>query len=370
MAKKILTLIGTRPEIIKMSPLIPELDNVFEHLLVDSGQHYSPRMHAIFFQELQLRQPDFFLKVGSHLPGEQVALILERFDEILTSVRPNAVIVQGDTNTALAGALAVSKHWGSGIRLIHVEAGTRSFISDQPEEINRKIVDRLSDLLFAPYADDCENLLKEGIDTERIKVVGNTVVDGCRRIAATLNETSESSKYGLQSGAYILVTFHRQETVDEESRLREVCGAILEISSSIPVIVPLHPRTKKMLLHWKMDFKAPGLVTVDPLGYGSAVSLLRDSRFCITDSGGVQEEAAVLGIPVLVLRENTEHKRYVEAGMHRIVGTNRHRILKEARLLLQDPKEYMNRKQSRISFIPNTTARIIKEIKAFLDGND
>jgi len=344
MPGKLLTLVGTRPEIIKMSSLIPELDCKFEHVLVDSGQHYSPRMHAIFFEDLRLRQPGFHLKVGSGKPGRQVALILERFEEVLLACRPEAVVVQGDTNTALAGALVASKYRDIGVRLIHIEAGTRSFLPYQPEEINRRIVDQLSDLLFAPYAEDRQNLLNEGIAAEFVRVVGNTVVDSCRRIAATVDRTSEAARHGLENGAYILATFHRQETVDDEAKLRSVCEALQQISSSIPVIVPLHPRTKKMLQQRKLNFSGPGLVIIEPLGYRSAVSLLQDSRLCITDSGGVQEEAAVLGIPTLVLRENTEHRRYVQAGMHVIVGTDRRRIVAEAELLLGDKHEFERRK--------------------------
>jgi UDP-N-acetylglucosamine 2-epimerase (non-hydrolysing) len=294
-------------------------------------------------------------------------LILERFEEVLLAVRPQAVVVQGDTNTCLAGALVASKHRDIGVRLIHVEAGARSFIPDQPEEINRKIVDQLSDLLFAPYEADRDNLLREGIAAERIRVVGNTVVDGCRRIAATLDGTSEAAKYSLEPGSYVLATFHRQETVDHEVRLRGVCEALHAISSSIPVIIPLHPRTQKMLEQKRIHLKGPGLLVIEPVGYRSAVSLLKDSRLCITDSGGVQEEAAVLGIPALILRENTEHQRYVQAGMHVIVGTDRSRIVREAGLLLGDKREYERRKNSRVSFTENTTARIINEIMNLLD---
>jgi UDP-N-acetylglucosamine 2-epimerase (non-hydrolysing) len=368
--KKLLTIIGTRPEIIKMATLIPELDRAFEHVLVDSGQHYSARMHAIFFEELKLRSPDYSLKVGSHRPAKQVALILERFEEVLLNVRPAAVVVQGDTNTALAGALAASKHRDTGVRIIHIEAGARSFIRDQPEEINRKLVDQMSDLLFASCEEDLDNLKREGIDGGRIRVVGNTIVDGCRRIAATLDGTPEAGRYGLEPGSYVFATFHRQETVDDESRLRAVCEALGEISSRIPVIVALHPRTRKMLEQRQATLEGPGLHVIEPLGYRSAVSLLKDSRLCMTDSGGVQEEAAVLSIPTLVLRESTEHIRYVKAGMHVVVGTDRSRIVNEASFLLGNQKEYDRRKNSRISFVENTTARIVREIESFLARPD
>ena len=364
--KKLLTIIGTRPEIIKMSALIPEMDRGFEHVLVDSGQHYSARMHSIFFKELRLRSPDHSLKVGSHRPAKQIALILERFEEVLLNVRPAAVVVQGDTNTALAGALAASKHRDTGVRIIHIEAGARSFIPDQPEEINRRLVDQMSDLLFAPYEADRDNLIREGIDGRRIRVVGNTIVDGCRRIASTLDGTPEAARHGLTPGAYVFATFHRQETVDDESRLRAVCEAFSEISSLIPVIIPLHPRTRKMLEHHQATLGGPGLIVIEPLGYRSAVSLLRDCRLCMTDSGGVQEEAAVLGIPTLILRESTEHMRYVQAGMHVVVGTDRGCIVKEASFLLNSQKEYDRRKNSRISFTEDTTAHIMHEIESFL----
>ncbi len=229
--KTVMTLIGTRPEIIKMSPLIPALDSEFRHILVHSGQHYSVSMDGVFFEELEIRNPDYNLGVGSSAPGQQTAGILDGFEKLILKFKPDIVIVHGDTNTTLAGALAASKYKSEGIKLAHVEAGARSFNINQPEEINRRIVDQVSDILFAPYYKDMENLIREGVDRDRIVVTkGNTVLESARRMAGLIDDSEILSRFDLLEKSFCIATFHRQETVDNMEKLGNICASIEEIA--------------------------------------------------------------------------------------------------------------------------------------------
>ena len=363
----IFTLIGTRPEIIKMSPLLPLLDNCFCHTLIHSGQHYSFSMNGNFFEELSLREPDVCLEVGSHSPGTQTALILLKFEKLLLKGIPDAIIVQGDTNTALAGALASAKHREKGVKLIHVEAGTRSHNKWQPEELNRKIVDQLSDLLLVPHEKDLENLEQEGITDSKIVVTGNTVIESCMRISKLIDGTDICRDYGIERGKYTVSTFHRQENVDDAKKLQSICKAIKEISNEYSVIVPLHPRTKKMLGEFGITLSGKKLKVIAPVGYRDMIALLKNSRFCLTDSGGIVEESAILKIPGLILREETEHRQYIEIGMHRLVSTVAENIVKESKILIEDDEEYASRKKCTVAIKSFISRTILGEIVDFLD---
>jgi UDP-N-acetylglucosamine 2-epimerase (non-hydrolysing) len=365
---KIITMIGTRPEIIKMSPVIPLFDDHFEHVLVHSGQHYSANMDSIFFEELALRQPDECLDVGSCSPGAQVARILERFESILLARMPDAVVVQGDTNTTLAGALAVAKHKQKGIRLVHIEAGMRSHNLSQPEEINRRLVDQMSDLLLVPCRCDLPNLQKEGLNHVVAKVTGNTVIESCLRMGRLIRDSEICDTYGLQRNKYVVATFHRQETVDDCKRLRVLCQTIKEIGREYDVILPLHPRTQKMIQHYGVTFTAEKLRIIDPVGYQDMIALLKNARFCMTDSGGIVEEAAVLGVPGLILRSETEHMKYVTSGIHRLVAGDFKLILEQARTLMFDEEEYLQRKAAVVPKPKSPANRIVKEIYNLLQN--
>ena len=363
--KTIVTLIGTRPEIIKMSPLIPRLDDTFKQILVHSGQHYTPNMDEVFFHELNLRQPDFNLKSGSGYPGEQTAKIITGFEEILLSILPDAVIVHGDTNTTLAGALASAKHKDKSISLFHVEAGVRSFNFIQPEEINRRLVDQVSDLLFAPFENDGDNLINEGIPKEKIVITqGNTIIESAARTAKLIDDGEIMKKFDVKQKGYSLATFHRQETVDIKARLIHICRAIEDIAAFIPVIIPLHPRTRKMMKEFGIDFHNENIILYEPLGYLDLIGLVKNSSFIMTDSGGIQEEAAVLNIPALVLRNETEHIRYIKSGQHVLTGTVRENIVTHARKLV-DP-DYKRVTQESIN--SNVTNIIIDKIESYLAG--
>ncbi len=364
--KKIVTIIGTRPEIIKMSAVLPLLDQEFNHILVHSGQHYSKNMDEIFFHDLGLKEPDYFLEIGSHNPGKQTARIIEKFEEILLKENPDAVIVQGDTNTGLAGALATSKLKEKGIKLIHIEAGARSFNENQAEEINRKIIDLLSNLLLVSQKSDAENLYKEGIDKNKIKITGNTVIDSCNRISKIIDNSEIIEKYQLNNKEYILLTMHRQETVDNKEKLKKMCSILRIISEKSTILFPIHPRTKKQLENFNIILEGKNLKIFDPVGYKEMMGLLKNCKICITDSGGLQEEAAFFKIPTLIIRKETEWTQYVDAGLNKLVNINKELILTEIETLLNNEREYEKRKEIIIDFEKNISGKIVEEIKDLL----
>jgi UDP-N-acetylglucosamine 2-epimerase len=364
--RRLLTFIGTRPEIIKMSPLIPRFDACFGHTLVHSGQHYSPNMDAIFFGELGLRRPDALLECGGLPPAEQVGLMMQRLEKLVLESRPDAVVVQGDTNTALAGALTAAKHKEAGLKLIHIEAGCRSGNPAQTEEINRLLIDRVSDLMFVPTAADARNHAREGIDPSAYAVTGNTVVDSCRRTAALVDDAAILGRLGLAAGAYCLATLHRQETVDRSERLAEVVGALDAIADRLPMVLPLHPRTAGKMAAFGLAFRSPGIRVIEPAGYLDLIGLLKNARFCLTDSGGMQEEAAVLRVPTLVLREETEYMHYVRAGALKLAGTSRAGILDAAGPLLDEEDECRRVRALALDLPEDCSGEIARRIAAFL----
>lgn len=366
MRSKILTLIGTRPEIIKMSAILPLLDEQFDHVLIHSGQHYSYGMDAVFFAELELRAPDHKLEVGSAPPASQVGRIMERFEHIVLEEEPCAVVVQGDTNTTLAGALVAAKYRHTGLKLVHVEAGTRSGIAHQPEEVNRTLVDRVSDLLLVPYDSDREALAAEGITGDHVIVTGSTVFDSCLRMSDLVDGSGLPAEHGLEAGRYVLATFHRQETVDVRSTLEGVVTALRRLASSIPVLVPLHPRTRMRLSQFGLTLDHENIVIVDPVGYRAFVALLKNARFCVTDSGGIQEEAAFVHVPSVIIREKTEHRRYVDAGIHVLTGTDAKLIEQAALALVVDDCELSRHRSVSVDFEVGVARRVVSEIKTFL----
>lgn len=366
--KCVMTVIGTRPEIIKMSPLIPLFDGRFRHVLVHSGQHYSPNMDRIFFEELKLRQPDAVLDCGGLPPAEQIGTLMLRLEKLILQHRPDAVVVHGDTNTTLAAALTAAKYKEGGVKVVHVEAGCRSHNPVQTEEINRLIVDRISDLMFVPTARDAANLAREGVDGKSWFVTGNTVVDSCRRTAELVRDGDILSRFAAAPQAYALVTMHRQETVDHADRLEGVVKALDAVSRRIKVIICLHPRTAKKMREFGLSFEGPGISVVEPVGYMDMIGLVKNARFCVTDSGGMQEEVAVLRVPTLVIRNETEYMHYVEAGVLRLTGTGTGAILDAAEPLLRDLEEYRRVRSLELELPAAASLEIAGRIEAFLEG--
>jgi len=335
---KIITLVGTRPELVKLSPVIPLLMESFDHRLVHSGQHYSFEMDAIFFEELGLPAPDYRLNVGTGSHAEQTARILQRFERVLLEEQAGAVLVLGDTNTTLAGALTAAKLHTP---CVHLEAGCRSFNRQMPEEINRVVADHVCDWCFAPGERERENLLREGIPPERIRVTGSTAIDACLRNRELSRGRSIVDDLDLLQGAYVLLTVHRAENTAPEVLLG-IMRAINLLAERWPFVFPVHPRTRNVLTQLEESDPPlqlhPNLRLIEPLGYLDMLQLIAQAHAVMTDSGGVQEEAATMGTPLLVVREETEWMYLVEAGAAVLVGNTFDAVIETATVSLAQGK--------------------------------
>lgn len=356
--KKFVSVLGTRPEIIKFSPLLPLLDRHSEHTLIHTGQHYDEKMDRVFFRELKLKTPHYNLHVGSGEQGAQTALMLERLEPLIIKKKPDCVLVLGDTNSTLAGALVAAKLC---IPVAHIEAGCRSFNRKMPEEINRILVDHSSDLLFAPDRQAVGFLRDEGFSMEKIFHVGNSGLDAAQRVL-TLISDRQIKKFGVKPDRYVLATIHRAENTNDLSKLRELIEAINQISQRVTVLFPIHPRTLGILKRAKISLNSEVRV-LEPLGNLDFIALLKNCLFILSDSGGIQEEAAVANRPCLILREETEWIRLVEAGKNFLVGRKSKNILKIALALLGSDglREKIRRRKAPLNF--GAARRILKILK-------
>ena len=328
-------ILGTRPEIIKMSPIIRECENRnLDYFILHTGQHYSYEMDRIFFDMLNLPQPHYNLDVGSGTHASQTGKIMEGIENILVKERPDVVLVQGDTNTVLAGSLAATK---LNIKVGHVEAGLRSFDRSMPEEVNRVVSDHVSDFLFAPTEISYKQLIKEGIDPEKIFVTGNTIVDAVsQNIEVAKNKVDALKDLGLSPKNYILVTFHRAENVDVKERLEGIITGLKLIKDyfSLPIVFPIHPRTEKMIE--KFGFSLEGINVISPQGFLEFLQLEANAKFVLTDSGGLQEETCILGVPCITLRDNTERPETLDVGSNVLAGVDSSVILSHAKNALDE----------------------------------
>ena len=338
---KIATILGTRPEIIKMAPIIDEISKRgISQVVLHTGQHYDEEMSDAFFRDLEIPTPDYNIHVGSGTHGKQTGLMMEGIEEILLDEKPDIVLVQGDTNAVLAGALVASKlHIAVG----HVEAGLRSFDMTMPEEINRRVADICSVMYFIPTEESAINLLAEGFSHDNLIITGNTVVDTCFRhleIAKKRGFQEESLKeLDIENMDNILtLTMHRAENVDDKKRVTNIIEALKELDD-MNIIFPIHPRTKNTLQRFGLFDELNDLSHVHiikPIGYLDFLLLTSKSTLILTDSGGLQEEAITLNVPALTLRYNTERPETVSAGGNILVGSNKDIILDNARKILSD----------------------------------
>jgi UDP-N-acetylglucosamine 2-epimerase (non-hydrolysing) len=322
--------VGARPNFMKVAPVLRALDA--PTLLVHTGQHYDSEMSEVFLTELGLPEPDFFLGVGSGTHGEQTARALVGIEQVLLERRPAAVVVSGDVNSTLAGALAAA---GAGIPLAHLEAGLRSFDSTMPEEHNRKVADHLSALLLAHSQSAVENLAREGIAAELVELVGNTMIDTVLEHVEEAKARAPWSELGLEAGEYGLVTLHRPALVDDPQVLAETVAALTALAETLPLVFPVHPRTGAQLE--ETDMSLGKVLVTPPLGYREFLGLEACARFVLTDSGGVQEETSALGIPCFTLRDTTERPVTVELGTNTVLGAQPDRIA-EIPALLEDTR--------------------------------
>jgi len=363
MALKILSVVGARPNFMKIAAIydaIKEFNQLslreeIRHVLVHTGQHYDANMSDFFFNDLELPKPDLFLGVGSASHSEQTAKIMERFEGVLQNERPRIVIVVGDVNSTLACALVTKKTWCPGVdegesyipSLAHVEAGLRSFDRSMPEEINRIVTDSVADYLFTTEESANRNLVREGVPQKKIHFVGNVMIDTLLRHRSKAKESTILSDLQLSNGAgaksFAILTLHRPSNVDDKDTFSRMLEAFLEISKCMPVIFPAHPRTLKRiqeadLSDYFVDHFMEGpepwdsrvrIRLIPPLGYLDFLSLMSEAKVVLTDSGGIQEETTILGVPCITLRESTERPVTLEDGTNVLAGSDPQRIVNE-----------------------------------------
>ena len=320
--KKIVHVVGARPNFMKAAPVWKAVEalQLYEQILVHTGQHYDKAMSDIFFKELNLPKPEHNLNIGSQTHAHQTAAIMIGLEDLLLNADPSLVIVYGDVNSTVAAALVCSK---INIPFAHVEAGLRSFDRRMPEEINRLVTDQLADLLFTPSQDADQNLLKEGINDRKIHFVGNVMIDTLKKLQAKANPPEKYSELNN----YILVTLHRPSNVDDVANLKSIFGYLTEVSKTFPVIFPIHPRTKNVIKETDLDLSnTDNLHLSDPVGYLEFLGLMQNAKAVVTDSGGIQEETTWLGIPCITVRENTERPVTVTMGTNQLIGLDYHKI--------------------------------------------
>lgn len=357
---RILTIIGTRPEVIKMAPVVKALDRLgHEHILVHSGQHYDLFMDRIFFRDMDLREPEHRFELHEESPPMQVATTMHQVADLAS--KADLVIVHGDTNTTLAGALLGNK---LGRPVAHVEAGIRSFDKTMPEEVNRIVADQLSDLLFSPTPTAVTNLRRENL-TRGVHEVGNSIVDALQQNLSVAQQKSDVlRRLGLSPQGYLLLTFHRAENVDRKERLSQALDAFAGAAeeSGLPILFPIHPRTSRRLAEFGLEGRAERLAAmrrIEPVGYLDMLVLEKSAALLMTDSGGLQEEGCILKVPCVTLRENTERPETLEIGANVLTGTDPARVRAGVRNQLAARRSWPN---------PYGDGRTSERIAGIVDG--
>lgn len=347
---RVLTILGTRPEIIRLSQVIPKLDSHCDHVLLHTGQNFTEGLSRVFFRELGVREPDVHLGVQAESAAGQIGQILVGVESTLRETRPDRVLILGDTNSALSSIIAKRM----GIPVFHMEAGNRCFDDRVPEEVNRRLVDHSSEVLL-PYTNRSkENLLREGIPLERIFVTGNPILEVIERYGAEIDASTVQSRLGVADGDYVLVTTHRAETVDHPTRLRDLLTGLELVAKALgkQVICSLHPRTRNKMETFGFSTEGRNISFVEPLGFFDFVRLERGAACVITDSGTVQEECSILRIPNVTVRDVTERPETVECGSNVLAGTNPETVASCVQSIMQEPRdwnpppEYMQRNVS------------------------
>jgi len=333
---QVLNVVGARPNLMKIAPLVEEMRRYpdIRQTLLHTGQHYDDKMSQVFFDQLSIPRPDIYLGVGSGSHAEQTARVMVAFEKVLLEERPDVVVVVGDVNSTLACAVTAAKLW---VPVAHVEAGLRSFDRRMPEEINRIVTDALSDFLFTTSRGANEHLEREGIAPEKIFFVGNVMIDTLHKHRARAEQLGTPARFGLRPGGYALLTLHRPSNVDVPEVFSGILDALATIQRDLPILFPAHPRTVKRIAEFGFAERlatAPDLRIVEPLGYLEFLDLMIHARLVLTDSGGIQEETTILGVPCLTLRENTERPVTIVEGTNTLVGADQARIVAETRRIL------------------------------------
>jgi UDP-N-acetylglucosamine 2-epimerase (non-hydrolysing) len=337
---RIINVVGARPNFMKIAPVIDEMRRRparIEPLLVHTGQHYDDSMSNSFFEDLQIPRADMNLEIGSGSHSEQTARIVVAFEQVLVKHPADWVVVVGDVNSTMAAAIVAAKML---VRVAHVEAGLRSRDRTMPEEINRVVTDALADLLLTPSRDANENLLREGVAPQKIRFVGNVMIDSLYRSIERARSSRVLERLNLKPGQFCAMTLHRPSNVDDKQTLSGIVDALEVIGERLPIVFPVHPRTRGRLEQFGLSermAKQRSLILTEPLGYLDFLQLYSNSRLVLTDSGGLQEETTVLGIPCLTLRHNTERPITVTEGTNRVVGNDPEIIKREAFAALEQP---------------------------------
>jgi UDP-N-acetylglucosamine 2-epimerase (non-hydrolysing) len=341
--KKILSVVGARPNFMKMAPIHKELQKYksrINHKIVHTGQHYDKSMSEIFFKELELPKPHIYLGIGSLPHSEQVAKIMVEFEKILAKEKPDLVLVYGDVNSTMGASIVCSKHLqknGMPIPVAHIEAGLRSFDNSMPEEINRKVTDSISSYLFVTEKSGTDNLANEGVKKSSVFFVGNTMIDSLKFYLKKAEQSKIQEQLAVSNGGYALVTLHRPSNVDTKeglTKILDIFTSINKLNSNTDILFPVHPRTRKMMEEYRLHRKfntIPNLIITEPLGYLDFLKLMANAKYVLTDSGGIQEETTSLGIPCLTLRDNTERPVTIDEGTNTLTGLDRDAIIKNIR---------------------------------------
>ena len=333
---RIIVVVGARPNFIKIGPLMPALAQAgIDARIAHTGQHYDASMSDIFFSDLDLPSPTWFLGVGSGTHAVQTGRAMIALEELLVAEKPDALLVVGDVNSTLAGALAASK---IGVSVVHLEAGLRSGDMSMPEELNRLVTDQLSSMLLTPTPSSAENLAAEGIEMERVHFVGNIMAESVLRSLPRLENRNVAASHSLTPGEFVLATIHRPENTDNHEHLAEIVSAFAALD--LPVLFPVHPRTRPLLAGAGLDGADSRVRVVDPVGYLDMLALQREAAVVVTDSGGVQEESCMLGTPCVTVRRNTERQVTLEVGSNRLASARREDVLASVADALASPREW------------------------------
>lgn len=355
---KIVTLLGTRPEIIRFSRIIPKLDSCADHVLIYTGQNYAKNLKDVFFEQLGVRKPDVDFQIKEHSPGAQIGKILEASERVLREVRPDKLLLLGDTNSGMAAIIAKRMQ----IPVYHMEAGNRCYDDRVPEEVNRRVIDHCSDVLMPYTHRSKENLVREGIAREKIFVIGNPIKEVLDYYAPRIAESQALQTYDLKPKKYFLVTVHRAETVDSEEDLNSFMQALtlLRTHYDFPIVCSLHPRTKDKMEQFRCDPKKTGALFVEPLSFFEFIRLEKEA-FCVaTDSGTVQEECAIFNIPSITLRRVTERPETIECGSNILAGLNPEAILRAAQLTQADRWQWIPPPEYLESHVSNKVVKILQ----------
>ncbi len=363
-AMKVMTVLGTRPEIIRLSLVIKKLDRYCDHVLVHTGQNFEDTLSAIFFTELELREPDYYLGVRSSSFAEQIGKIFIEIEKVISKEKPKRILILGDTNSGLASIVAKRM----GIPVFHMEAGNRCFDDRVPEEVNRKIIDHSSTILFPYTYRSKENLLNEGVANEKIYVIGNPIYEVIEHYAKEIENSQILAKLNMHPQQYFLVTIHRAENVDDEDRLKNLLINLDEINKkhALPVVCSLHPRTKSKIEQFGLKVSNENIHLLEPFGFFDFTALEKNARCVITDSGTVQEECCIFKVPNITVRDVTERPETLESGSNMLTSVSTDSVLRSLDVVLNEtcvwepPAEYLTR---------NVSSKVVKIILGHINEN-